>query len=840
MLIRASASPEADGKSERPAGPHFPKLGTSRLIALFLALAILLVCRPASAEQMIAKVVVNQEDKGDLFVERTENGDFLLKSEDLRAIGFRFAPGQITRLGGEEYRSLRSMSGVSFTFNEGTLTLSLTVPLSLLGKEIVDFVAPQPQKVYYPEDSSVFLNYGADYLADGGLSTSTFNLTNQLGARSGKLLFLSDGVYTSDRTRDRFVRLQTSLTYDDRSTLRRFIAGDFFANSGDLGSNINIGGIGVRKVYQMDPYYIYYPTLALAGQVATPSEAKVYLNGILLKTQQFSPGEFELKNLTPYGTAGTVEVVLKDAFGREQRLSYPFYFGGPSLLKKGLQEYSYQVGFLRDQFGNLSGRYSKPVFSAQHRFGVSDSLTLGYRAEAGEGLVSLGPQAQFLLDRAGLFTVALGGSTGDRSKSGLAGTLGYSYQGLKVGASLTLSEYTRDYSNLSTSPSLAPKTLAGATLSWSDRELGSLSLGYSITRMYLGTDSNIASVGYSRTLPKGFSLTATYRNVRQAETGNEFFVALNYTPKAELSVSASYQSVQGSSSEVLEVQKNTPVGEGYGYRVDVSHADSLGQQNTTVDPSFQYNGRYGIYQAEINGQDNAGHLTEQYHLSASGALVYLGGNFGATRPVYDSFGLVKMGNLEGVRVLLNSQEVGKTDGTGKLFVPELGSFYQNQVTVDTTQLSVDYYLSSVGKVVSPPLRSGSCIPFVALKLQPITGTLMLRKGKVLKPVEYQEITLEIRGKKVTVPTGSGGIFDLDLSQSEEFKKVIDAGESGCASVGVQSMKFVPPGAYRGTMEYEGKRLGFTVVIPESREEVIDLGTIVVEAAQTGEASVGPK
>ncbi len=412
-----------------------------------LALVLFLFPVPAVAEQLIARVILNQEDKGDFFVNRNENGDFLMKNDDLRTIGFRSLSGATSTFEGETYLSLRSMAGVAYTFNEENLSLAITANPSLLTKEIIDFFPRETQKVYYPSDTSIFLNYGADYLAGSGFSFTSFNLSSQLGARKGNILFLTDSVYSKDLNHERFVRLQSSFTYDDRKELRRFIAGDFFTSSGDLGSSLNLGGISLAKVFRIDPYFINYPTLGLAGQVALPSEAKIYLNGMLMRTEKFSPGEFELKNITPYGAAGAIDVVLKDSFGREQRLDYPFYFGGSSLLKQGLHEYSYNLGFMRDGFGTASNRYSNMAFSAFHRYGVSDYITLGLRGEARNNLYNIGPQATFLLGNAGIIGLSLAGSTGGSDNTGGAAMFTYFYQGLHAGANFSMEGFTRDYAN---------------------------------------------------------------------------------------------------------------------------------------------------------------------------------------------------------------------------------------------------------------------------------------------------------------------------------------------------------------------------------------------------------
>jgi outer membrane protein OmpA-like peptidoglycan-associated protein len=95
-------------------------------------------------------------------------------------------------------------------------------------------------------------------------------------------------------------------------------------------------------------------------------------------------------------------------------------------------------------------------------------------------------------------------------------------------------------------------------------------------------------------------------------------------------------------------------------------------------------------------------------------------------------------------------------------------------------------------------------------------------------VEFCELTLTVQGKQIQFPTGTGGDFDIDLSQSDEFKKLVEAEESGCASFVAGPSLFIKPGVYQGTVEYLGKPRSFSVTIPNSSEQIIDLGEIVIE------------
>lgn len=799
------------------------------LLLLLWNLALLVCPFPAAAEELITEVVLNSQDKGQFFVRRDERGTFFLKPEDLTSIGLIAPAPPPILIEGEAYQPLEAIGGIRYTFDEATLTLSLVANPNLLAKSVIDFLPKPPQKVYRPSDSSLFLNYAADYLTGAG--PWAFNLTNQLGARNKEWLFITDSDFTRSQNQQRLVRLQTSLIRDDRKELTRLTVGDLSATSGELGSTLNLGGVGFSKNFGIDPYFISYPTLNVTGQAMLPSEAKIYLNGVLLRSEKLAPGVFELKNLVPYGAAGALDIVLKDQFGKEQRLSYPFYYAGPSLLQKGLNEYSYNVGFLRQEFGTQSFRYSDPAFSGFHRYGISDSVTAGFRAEGKGDAIDLGPQASFLLRKAGLAHFSLAASAqGGLHRLGEAGLISYLYQGVHVGFNLSRSMFSREYTVLipvsQTVPVKATNTLG---VSYTDRALGTLSLSYSATSTYQGPNPEVITTGYTRNLTNQISLTLNYTKVKQSGSSDQYLLLLSYTPKRDLYVSTSYQGGGETSALIAGVQKNPPVGEGFGYRLN-GELLKPGEENApSVDASLEYNGRHGIYLAETTRDLTGSSSQVNYHFSASGSLVYLGDRLAASRPVSDSFGLVKVGDLPGVPVFLNAQEIGTTDPSGEIIVPNLGSFFNNELSISDKAIPMDYYLPEVKKLVSPPLRSGSCIPFVVQKMQPISGELGIRSAGRVTPVEYQEFSLNIHGQTYTVPTGKGGAFDIDLGQSPEFAAQNLGKEIGCQALKDAPTSVITPGAYQGTLFYQGRTRNFTVTIPQPSGPATDLGMIVIDA-----------
>ena len=189
---------------------------------------IVAAANPAQGETIVVRVTLNTENKGDLFVERTSDRDFLIKVQDLRAMGFRNPQGTPVVIDGENYISLRSMSGVSSEFREKELALNITANPQLLATSLGVESLGRNDIRKTPYEHSLFVNYALN-AAHSDVGTPGFGFAGEIGWRAGNYLFLSDGNTVADATDKRkFVRLMSNVTHDDREELQRTVAGDFF------------------------------------------------------------------------------------------------------------------------------------------------------------------------------------------------------------------------------------------------------------------------------------------------------------------------------------------------------------------------------------------------------------------------------------------------------------------------------------------------------------------------------------------------------------------------------------------------------------------------------------
>lgn len=547
------------------------------------------------------------------------------------------------------------------------------------------------------------------------------------------------------------------------------------------------------------------------------------MNGMLYRTERVAPGPFDLRNIAMAGGGNFMELVIRDPFGNEQRVRNPFYTS-ETVLGKGLHEYSYNAGFLRENFGVQSNDYGDPAYALIHRYGMSNNASIGIHAEGTPGLNTFGPELTCLLHGSGVVTLSASESV-HHDQGAYAGSLAYQYTAKNLSARLFLQDQSRDYATISslTAPQQVQMTMGGA-VGFGTSSLGSISLEYSRQDDYGDRRRQASGISYARGLGRDFNMTVSARNVREERHTQEFFLAVTHSPRRQQTLSARHQSTRDRMMDTLEVTRSAPAGEGLGYRAAVDRtATGDGSRTTAFSPSVQYNSRYNIFRGDYHVERSPAGTSESYTVAVSGAVVAAGGVAGFTRPVTDSFALVQVGDLPGVHVSVNGQDVGTTDIYGRLFAPDLGSYIDNRITISDRDVPVNYSLAAVSRVVSPPFRSGSCVSFPSARIQPVTGRLRVRFPYGDKPVEFTKVSLTGSGRSSSFMTAGDGEFYLEQLAPEGERSDVGKRENECGAGdgGPRAMT----GDYTGTFEYQGRSCSFPLSIPPSDDMIIDLGEI---------------
>jgi outer membrane usher protein FimD/PapC len=351
-----------------------------------------------------------------------------------------------------------------------------------------------------------------------------------------------------------------------------------------------------------------------------------------------------------------------------------------------------------------------------------------------------------------------------------------------------------------------PRSEISAGASYGVRSLGNFSLDWRRTQQYDGADRRVVSVGYSRNLSGSISLLASASRswgdlVEPAD--NHVFIAVTFNPSRDLSASLFHDQRGDASSDLLQIGNNTPIGEGLGYRLVGERSDEGFGDAYRVAPSLLYNGPHGVYTLDLRADRPAtGPAQTSYQLGAGGGIALVGGTLSFSRPVTDSFGLVDVGELEGVRVYQSAEQVGRTDAHGRVFLPNLGSYVANRIAIDDRDVPVEYRIDNKELNISPGLRSGALIRFAVTRVQAFTGRLVVDVHGKLQPAEYLDLTVTVDGKDLASPTGRDGEFYLEN---------------------------LPPGRHAARFMLGARECRFDLTVPATQDMLVELG--VVHACQ---------
>ena len=737
----------------------------------------------AADRRAIFTLVVDEVKKGEVLAV-LRGDDVLLPVEALTDAGLKGFKGKRETIRKKLYVSLNSLQpDIKHEIDDTAVAIKLTANPSYLEATTVDLgKVTAPPGLIHGMNPSLIFNYGV----------SLANLNQVSVSGDFALSLFGNSLLETTATRDStgmYHRGISSLTIDDSQDLRRLVVGDTFTPSALLGGGATVGGISLARNFALNPYFNVSPTGAFTGTLTSPSTVEVYVNGVLVRTESLPPGVFTLQNI-PYaqysGSAGTTQIVVRDAYGREQSYNSNYYLG-LTPLAKGTSDYAFAVGAVR-QLGSQDWSYSGLAYGANLRYGLTSWLTPALHVEGNTRLVSSSLQTGFLtpigsLLMAGAFSMAgasavastnatvvpvsgrpnplNSGTTSGAAASGYTLVLNFARTQGRVGVAGSVQYESNHYSNLSTSPDSDRDTIAAVLdITLPVSELFSLTpeISYMKDRDN-GTRKTYEVIGQvraSRLASIFFSAGLT----QEPHTPDTFDVAAGISFLLDSVHAASFNyglqeggdpGVRGSSYGAQFV-KSPPVGPGFGYLLEADTGP--GSENETV--QLQDHGSHGWYTFNFarSNQQNS------YAFTFSGSLAALGMRVFAGPPVYDSFALIRTGvpDVEGYSF---NQPIGHTDSRGDLLVPNLMSDFGNLISINDRDIPVSYRIDATKEYVAPPYRGGTVVNFPVYPVRSVIGKLLVKlQGKSVIP-SFGTLTMTAGGKSFESPIGRDGTFFLD-------------------------------------------------------------------------------
>ncbi|HVR42217.1 MAG TPA: fimbria/pilus outer membrane usher protein, partial [Thermoanaerobaculia bacterium] len=702
-------------------------------------------------------LVVNTISQGEVIVLLAPDGDVLVKAADLAGRRLFDGEGPIVTVEGESWVSLRSLSpGIEFALDPEELTLTLTVDASYFGTGTLSLANPRPAGMRYARSPSLFANYAVSLSDDEEVSLVTESGATLLGG----LLYGSATVTDAGLTRG-----LSYFHYDSPERLRRLSIGDVIVRGDSLAGSGTLAGVRIGREFGLDPYFFRLPGPDFRASVSTPSRVEVYANGRLVRTEQLPPGMFELRDLQVQAGRGDAQVVITDAFGRRTVLEQSYYLP-TSMLARGISDYELAFGVEREG----PDRYGEPTAVARYRIGLSDRWTVGTHGEAQQDLLNAGLDLSTAFGR-GEVRLGFAASRTDE-ENGAAASFLYSYLSAGgFGLNVHGRYFSPVYENIAISA--GEEGLRGEISTGFGKRLGPIVLSADYRRLDFRTEEDQESLGILATtrLSSRGQLLASARWSDSGPGGRrgEYFAGISLSLGGGITVNVGAENRPERNAIRADVQRSHVAAKGVTFRL----SSDLTEEEAAGSGYVEYSGDYGTYGVEyIRSEEGTSTAT----LRTAGGIVWIGGRLYASRPVDQSFALVRIPEVPGVRVYANNFQIGRTDGRGDLLLPDLFAYHANRISFEDKDVPMDYRIGDLAEVIAPPFRGGALVEFPVAPVRNVVGTIRMRRGAgALEVPAYGTAILAPEGARS--PIGVDGEFYFEnVSSGEHELEVVWRGD----------------------------------------------------------------
>lgn len=573
-----------------------------------------------------------------------------------------------------------------------------------------------------------------DLIAFNGGSLS---LDHRLYSAYGALL--NTGIIGTTTMQDATaLRLDSSWTTTREDMMLTGTLGDSISGGLSWTRPIRMGGLQLRRNFDVRPDLITMPLPQVSGSAAVPSTVDVFVNNVRTYSQQVPSGPFVISNIPVVTGSGDARIVVRDATGRETESVTPFATSS-DLLRPGLLDYSANIGFARLNYGEASFDYGKDILaSGTLRRGITNSFTLESHAEAGGELLNGGLGGVYALGNFGMIEAAVSASTFEE-RQGLQVFASLETELFNVNFDISSQRSFGDYSDLAYSTAL----VGGLTQAEIDdfepyRALDRITAGFMLPDSW-------GSLGFSAI------------HIEEGDGENSYYLSSNFSRglpyNASLSISG-FAELGGDGNYGVNLDISAPLG-GWGYGSVGGLASNSGASltATVAKPRGTEDGSYGWRTQVQLGETNAaqGQLSYRTHYAdtefylagvgknvqatayAEGALVVADGGVFASRRIDDAFAIVDVGAAN-VRVEHQNQPVGRTGKSGKILVPDLTAYEANSISIVADDLPMNADFAETEKQVTPAELTGASVHFgVKPELQSAIVVLRDTEGRPLAP-----------------------------------------------------------------------------------------------------------
>jgi outer membrane usher protein len=586
-------------------------------------------------------------------------------------------------------------------------------------------------------------------------------------------LFSPHGILSSDwigflgahsgATPNTAVRLDSSYTYEDVNTLLSYKLGDFITSGLAWTRPVRLEGAQIVLDYRTRPDLITFPLPTVNGSAAVPSTVQVMMNGSTIAASQIGSGPFVIPQLPVITGAGTITMTVTNALGQQVTLNQPFY-ASSSLLAPGLKTFAVEAGLTRLNWGTVSFDYGKMAGNAVYRRGITPKFTVEGSLESTPGTAKAGVGGLLQIGNLGILNFSSAGSKWG-NQSGAQLSLGAQRIGrvFSLGASATIATANYlDVAALNADPIVRKQISAFSSVYF--RRLGSFGVGYSGIDQAAtapttvqpdavpASQSHVFTANYSVQVHKVSIFASEFNDLGSAGGTNGFQVGVTipFGKRASVNVVAT----SDGSAQLQAQQSASEIGQ-WGYQLFAS-----GGNTNHEFAQGQYKSKVGLFNAGVDY--NSGVTTAR--AESQGAVSFIDKGLFPSNTIYDSFAIVDTAPMKRVHVLQENREVGRTNSSGRLLVPDLRSYDLNHLAIRPEDIPADTTIDVATREMRPRELSGVIVRF-PVKIS--HGALLKLVDEAGAPIPLGS-TGKLRATGIAVPIGYDGnayVQDLDPSNT---------------------------------------------------------------------------
>lgn len=680
----------------------------------------------STMQDLLLEVFVNEKRMPGIVHALQQNDDLYFSKDDL--ISWRLDLEKFSQsvpFKGKHYYLVRSNTDVKITLDLLRLRVSIDV-LPIFFQETVIDDNPQSTKYIAPQPSQGgFLNYDVvathetqkfQLFTDRKSSFYNISAHPEVGVFSHGGVGTSDFLLTKTGVENRITRLNTAWVHDNPEKMHRWTVGDTITRPTDWGGSARIGGIQWSTNFTTRPNFITFPLPNFKGTAGLPSTVDVFVDNALRMNKDVESGPLRIDNLPVVSGQGTATVVTRDLLGRETILMLP-YNTNIQLLKPGLEDFSYEAGLLRRNFGLKSGGYHQPVGVATYNRGLTETWTLGGHSELHKDQQNIGFTTNNAVSNWGIVSGSLAVSHSRiHKKMGHLVQVGFqrSATPLSFGLIATFTHPTFRHIGLTDyerSGHAQYQGFAGYSLA----EHGSISATYTLRRHRDESAVRLMTASYQRNVWGNLYLNVGGTRVSGRHKDTTVFASLTMNVGDAGSLSTYVTQNSRTAQQTVQLNKSIPTGRGYGYQLAASNAKDQHRSDQTLDGTVYYQNERGEYfgrAAQLPG-------SRLFQGGISGSFVGVDSKIFPARQSYDGFALVQIPDFPNVRIYRDNQDVGTTNEEGDLIVPNLRSYELQNFRADLKDFPLSTDIKQIESSAATSYRSAMIVQLKAKKTKSV-------------------------------------------------------------------------------------------------------------------------